>query len=238
MGILLFRFISIPAVFCLALLHVGCTRVEDAIVTQHFGDQGMDKIPINRNSTTVDVGLSISPLPQGSIFVYDNPVERWQATAVDQQNITWRNNNGDTKLTALSSILPALRWDGEQTSGRRNITSVSGSLHPLKKGNKISFYEDVINTRPPGAYSGFWECEVQDQVAVTVPAGTFATWQILCKLNGREHILINYNEQLGNNVRTLRVSENNQPITRQLIASSLLPHDTKPAEPEKAQQSK
>ena len=125
------RYVSIVVVFCLVLLTVSCHRVEDAIVTKHFGDQGIDKIPINQNSTTINVGLSSPPLPQGSIFVYDNPVERWEVTAVDNQNIAWRSNNGDTKLTSLSSVLPALRWDGEQKSGRRSVTSVSGNLHPL-----------------------------------------------------------------------------------------------------------
>ena len=222
MSCLHFRFISIAAVFVLGLLNAGCTHVEDTIVTQHFGDQGIVHISQNQNATTINTGLSKSPLLQGSVFVYDNPVERWEATAVDNQNIAWINNNGDTKLTTLSDILPSLRWDGEQKSGRRVITSVSGGLHPLAKGKKISFHEDVLSTRPPGVYSGYKECEVLGQAEVTVPAGTFQTWQVLCKSNGREYILVNYSEELGNNVRKIIVSENNKPVTRQLIASSLL----------------
>ncbi|WP_027362945.1 hypothetical protein [Desulfospira joergensenii] len=215
--------------FCLLLVQAGCVRVgpqpEHAIVTPHIGDQGISGIQRDsRNSIFVPAGLSKSAVSQGSVFVYDNPAERWEATALDDQNITWRNSKSDTKLTSLSMILPALRWEGERKSGRRMITAMSGNLHPLKKGNKIRFREEVFNTRPPGEYSGVWECEVQGRVEVVVPAGKFNTWQILCKRNRREHILLNYAEELGNNVRTIRVPENNStPVVRRLIAVSPMP---------------
>lgn len=227
-------------VFCLLVLQVGCVligpRPEHAIVTQHIGDQGIVRIQENTmSSITVNTGVLKSPVSRGSVFVYDNPVVRWEATTVDNQNITWRNNNGDTKLTSLSMIFPAMRWDGARKSGRRIISAVSGSLHPLKKGNKVTFHEDVLTSRPPGEYSGDWACEVQDIAAVTVPAGTFKTWEVLCMRNGREHILLNYAEQLGNNVRMIRVPENSStPVVRQLMAvSPMAVGKKKETEPEK-----
>jgi hypothetical protein len=233
-AIYLRSFLTVTAL-CIIVLQSGCIRIgprpEHAIITPHIGDQGITKAQDSAtNSITVNTGLLKSSLKQGSVFLYDNPVERWEATTVDSQNITWRNSSGDTKLTTLSMILPALRWNGALKSGRRIISAVSGSLHPLKKGNKVTFFEDVFNTRPPGGSSGYWECEVQDNVTMTVPAGTFNTWQILCKVNGREHILINYAEQLSNNVRTIRVSENNNTTSvRQLIAVSLAENTSKNA---------
>ena len=215
-------------VCCLLLVQTGCIRIgpqpEHAIVTPHIGDQGITEIQGETTSISVHTGLLTSPISQGSVFVYDNPGERWETTAVDNQNITWRNSTGDTKLTSLSMILPALRWEGGRKSGRRLISVMSGKLHPLKQGNRIRFREEVFNTRPPGEYSSVWECEVQGQVEVTVPAGKFTTWQILCKRNGREHLLLNYAESLGNNVRVIRVPEDSTtPVVRRLIAVSPLP---------------
>ncbi len=199
------------------------------MVTRHIGDHGIATLQENQTSLIpLATGLQKPPLSQGSVFVYDNPVTRWEATGVDHENITWRNSRGDTKLTTLSMILPALRWKGAQKSGRRIISEISGELHPLQKGKRIRFREAVFNTRPPGEYVTYWECQVQGMVYLSVHAGTFSTWQILCKRNGREYLLLNYAPALGNNVRIIRVPENNnKPVVRQLIAASPMPADKK-----------
>lgn len=216
--------------FCLVLVCVGCTRVEQAVVTPNMADQGIVKLDSNPNGNSIDVGLDNSPLSLGSVFVYDNPVEQWEVIGSDKYNLFWRGPQGATKLTTLSTILPDLRWDGGNRSGRRVITEVQGFLHPLKIGNKMSFHEEAIHGSPPGTFSGEWFCEVQNRTEVTVPAGTFDTWQVLCKLNGLEYRLANYSEQLGYNVRMIHVTDDNQATVRQLVASSLLKDADKPAE--------
>jgi hypothetical protein len=210
-------------IFCLALFQSGCVYLGKVQVKPPIGDQGSVITPDNiNNNIVVDSGLSKSSLSMGSVFLYDNPVERWKITAMDKQNIAWRNDSGGTKLTALSTLFPTLRWHGYKESGRRIISGISGSFYPLKKGNKVTFKEEVMTARPPDLYHGYWECEVQDEIKITVPAGSYDTWQILCMLNGREHLLLNYAETLANNVRTIQATEdNNKPIVRQLMAVSL-----------------
>ncbi|PJC86450.1 hypothetical protein CSW98_09570 [Vibrio sp. HA2012] len=215
---------------CSGFDHDVGIQVETAIVSAPVGDIGTRHLRHNTSSNSVSnsVGITESALSAGSVFAYDNPAEQWEVTSVDQQHIAWRSTTGDTKLTTLSTILPPLRWNGDDTIGRRVIRIVSGDLHPLKAGNKFIFHEDVLTTRPPGEYTFRSECDVQGQVTLTIPLGTFDTWQILCKRNGREAFLVNYSEQLANSVRIISVSENSTtPVVRHLVAVSQTQPDNK-----------
>jgi hypothetical protein len=207
---------------CSGFDHDVGIQVETAIISAPVGDRGTShQLHTNSNSVSNAVGITEPALSQGSVFAYDNPAEQWEVTSVDKNHVSWRSTAGDTKLTTLSTILPPLRWNGSKAIGRRVIRAVSGDLHPLKAGNRFVFHEDVLTTRPPGEYTFRSECDVQGKVTLTIPLGTFDTWQILCKRNGREAFLVNYSEQLANNVRIISVSEHSTtPVVRHLVAVS------------------
>jgi len=210
---------------CLLLVATGCARPEKNVATPPLVDQGIDALPAHQSLNTIDTGLDETPVKTGSVFVYsdsNSTVEQWEAVKVGEHNIVWRGTNGQTRLTTLSPILPALRWSGKDESGRRIITRVQGRLHPMAVGKRMEFHVETLHTRPPGNFSGDWSCEVTDQLPVKVPAGLFDTWQILCKVNGLEYLLANYSDQLGNNVRTISVKDDNSVFVRQLASSSLL----------------
>lgn len=219
----------IAGLFCLMLTCAGCTRIEEALVSPNIGDKGITGLASHPNKNSIKVGLEESPLQPGTVFAYDNPVEQWEVIGSDEYNLFWRGPRGKSKLTTFSTILPDLRWHGDSQWGRRMVTDVRGFLHPLEVGNSISFHEEILHSGPPGAFSGDWHCEVLERTEVTVPAGTFDTWQVLCKVNGLEYLLANYSEKISNNVRIIYVTDDNQVKVRQLITSSLLKDEEKSA---------
>jgi hypothetical protein len=132
---------------------------------------------------------------------------------------------GAHQQTTWSTILPPLRWEGPDSTieaGQRTLSRFSGALFPLKKGNHLSFYEEVVTGRPGNIQRGNWDCHVNDQVEIVVPAGKSMTWEIVCLLDGRERLLLNYAENIGSYVRWAMKSESGITI-RQLTGYARAP---------------
>lgn len=167
----------------------------------------------------LDVGLDKPPLAVGDVFVYDNPASQWAVTSIDGPFIAWADDTGAVQQTSWSTLLPPLRWTGDDSimnAGQRRISQLQGKLFPLKKGNRISYYEEVVYARPGASQNGFWQCDVGDQSDIVVPAGKAKVWEILCLLNGQEKRVMYYSEQIGHVVRFADTTESGLVI-RQLI---------------------
>ncbi len=191
-----------------SLLGVGCAK--EAIRPPQF------MAGPSVSSDAFDPGLAAPPVRVGDVFVYDNPVERLEVVAIGDHFIDYRDGQGGYSKGTWSAVLPKLRWASTYSAGNRTLTRVEGTLHPLAKGNRIVFREDTMGARPGIAFYGTWECVVQDQVQVTVKAGTAQTWQILCSVDGRERSLLNYSDELGGLVRMAYVMDDGSTIIRQL----------------------
>lgn len=167
-------------------------------------------------SETLNSGMSKVPVTVGDVFVYDNPVERWEVISTDKAYIYWRSNSGMVKQTSWSTLFPNLRWLSPNSSGYRQIIDVSDNLFPLVKGNKITFTEQVLEGGAGTSYRNRWMCQVEKQIDLVVAAGKASTWQILCKVNGREYAIYNYSEKIGHYIRSATLSENGETQIRQL----------------------
>ncbi len=168
------------------------------------------------SSDAFDPGLASAPVRIGDVFVYDNPVERLEVVAIGDHFIDYRDGQGGYSKGTWSAVLPKLRWASTYSAGARHLTRIEGTLHPLAKGNRIVFREDTMGARPGLTFHGTWECEVQDQAQITVKAGSAETWQILCRVDGRERSLLNYSDELGGLVRMAYVMDDGSTIVRQL----------------------
>lgn len=164
----------------------------------------------------VNTGLKSSPVQVGDVFVYDNPVERWEVVHVGDGTIDWHNANGGYKKTTWSTVLPSLRWQSNVQSGARELNMVSGTVHPLAVGKKFVFSDKALHFRPPKSFTGLWRCEVTKEIEIAVVAGKAKTWQILCSLNEKEKVMINYADNLGGAVRMIMLTDGGDTIVRQL----------------------
>lgn len=171
----------------------------------------------------IESGLTESPFSVGDVFAYNNPPERMEVVRVDPKTETvfWRYASGKYKQTNYSTILPSLKWGSSvntsKQSGRRTITELSNSIHPLEKGKSFTFKANLIHDRPPISYKSEWKCTVNDEKEIKIKAGTFNTWEVICKVNGIEKMLVNYSDMLKTVVRVVKVTDQGQTVSRELV---------------------
>jgi hypothetical protein len=166
----------------------------------------------------LDVGLDGPTVHLGDVFIYDNPPLQWTVTSIDGPFIGWTSNTGGVLQSSWSTLLPVLRWSGggsAMDTGQRRISQLTGKFFPLKKGNRVTFHEEIVYSRPGAALNGYWQCDVGDQSEIVVPAGKAQVWEVLCLLNGHEKRVMYYSEKIGHVVRSAITGENGL-VMRQL----------------------
>lgn len=88
---------------------------------------------------------------------------------------TWRESSG-CKWTEPEPFGPPVSWTGcDGRSGKATVGAASGSLWPLRVGNQASW-----SVRAPD-WQTTRRCVVADTVKVTVPAGAFDAYRIVCE---------------------------------------------------------
>jgi hypothetical protein len=135
---------------------------------------------------------ALVPLPayrRGATFIYaDGTWETVVNTTADE--VVWKNHlgflsNGSPDFTRLRT-----HWE---SASRRGIRAFSPredlflksetSVWPLKTGRSAHFKETGAWSEKEGpehAYSALWSCNVAGRQTVSVPAGSFDTWEIEC----------------------------------------------------------
>jgi len=137
------------------------------------------------------VNLPPASLPTytaGDTFVYTDgtaePLVR-RVSGVDGEMVHWTTEKGFRFSTYRNFALPRLDWDGDRSSGRM-LNSLTPSqlwpLQPRKKAQVTASYSQ--NDKANGTsreYDEFWKCKVNAARPVTVPAGTFDAFKIICR---------------------------------------------------------
>ena len=137
--------------------------------------------------------LRPEPLPQytkGTTFVYsDGSWEMVVASDIDQ--VTWRNNRGYVSSGSVDFTRRRASWQTKTRQGTRQFSARQDlwfkhktSLWPLKIGNVASYTENGIWQRqgePETSYRANWSCNVVGTERISVMAGKFDTWKIVCK---------------------------------------------------------
>jgi len=165
------RLVAILITVCTILVAGGC----------QIGQQSMV------NTYSDDLQLSEAALPNyqvGEYFSYDDGTI-FVATAVSNEQVTWRYNNGAVSTGYRNFILPALTWTSANRQSKGTSTAPVDLLWPLSVGNQGQYDSQQVNSRNDQIESmellRKWDCAVEGTKKVGVPAGTFDTYVVACK---------------------------------------------------------
>ncbi len=130
------------------------------------------------------------PLKVGdkSVWKQSNGKElTWKTVKLDGSIAEVHGSNGCKAVTDLSSYSPSLGWRGcSGHTGSHKIEKRSGRLFPLAVGNtehwQFSGRNDKGNT-----WSGRRNCKVAGTANVTVPAGNFDAYHVVCRENSARY---------------------------------------------------
>jgi len=125
----------------------------------------------------------------GTTFIYSDGA--WETvTAVAPGMVTWTNHRGAISSGSPDFTYRAAKWQSRTGQGTRRyivqkglLVRKSTSLWPLQKENAVSFTEMGTwqqNADSARSYQTDWSCRVEGAERVSVMAGEFDAWKIVC----------------------------------------------------------
>lgn len=128
-------------------------------------------------------------------------------TANTDQGSVWAGSNGCTYTqTNDNTFAPSVKFEGcSGNTGTQTIQSKSGELFPLKVGNTASW--QITGQGDGNTWKTTRRCEVMETVSLTVPAGNFDAFNVICRdsWNTRTYF---YAPEVGANVAFVRMHKN------------------------------
>ncbi len=167
-------------------------------------------------------GMDPAPLPVyrvGDTFTFDQPDEVWTITGFDDHGrLVWRSSLGAERVSSIDPILPSLRHVAPDGRSVTRIINRSNELFPLRIGAQASFTEAAGMDEPPYSQTFDWSCAVPDAKMVSVPAGSFRTYQVDCNRSDGLSVTSFYAPAVGYVVRREITMNGQRTDTRQLAA--------------------
>jgi len=103
-----------------------------------------------------------------------------KTVSVDDEKYSVEGSNGCNYTNTQFDFAPTLNWENcNGKSGSQTITKTKGSPWPMQLKNKFSYNFKGKYTNGD-SLSGRRTCKVKEQVRVTVPAGEFDTYKVVC----------------------------------------------------------
>ena len=130
--------------------------------------------------------LMIADLPSylpGEFFVYDSGLTM---IVTDNSNgtIRWKYGNGAVSSGYRNFLVPQLSWEGESSKGERVTPASQDLLWPLKTNNSAQFGITQTSVDKTNGLTEEtkrkWECSVSGTERISVPAGNFDTYRVVC----------------------------------------------------------
>ena len=129
------------------------------------------------------------PLAVGdkSVWKQDGKELSWKTAKLDGSIAEVHGSNGCKVVIDLSTFSPALSWRNcSGSAGSQKMEKRSGGLFPLAVGNTESVRFSGRNEKG-NTWSGMRSCKVAGTANVTVPAGTFDTYHVVCRENSARY---------------------------------------------------
>ena len=145
--------------------------------------------PVGPGSPVVAESLpagTLTPMPEPTFKVgeqwhyrdQDGVEDFWTVTSVDQDGFTSRLSDGCTATTP-AVFSPSVRWSGCGGADATQTVTPEGSIWPLAPAQFGSFH--YLGEDDSGqTWSGQRICAVLGETRVTVPAGEFDTFHVMC----------------------------------------------------------
>lgn len=123
----------------------------------------------------------------GDTFNYVNdrnePVLR-RVLRVQGDTVDWETETQYRFTSYRNLFLPRVQWDGEHSAGSMVSSPDPNVLWPLKKGAaaevKVRYRRFDKKKEKAREYDQTWSCKVHGSQPVTVPAGTFDAFKVVC----------------------------------------------------------
>ena len=193
MNLLAFRrcFISAPiAAVAVSIIVSGCqaTSVQQVAVN---ADLPPAQPPI------YEVGKrTVWRMKDGSEITYER-------TGIDDTTTTGRGSDGCIFSHRRDGFGPATQWENCSGSTGTQMLERSGNMFPLQVGNTESWKYRGKNIKGD-SWSGMRECEVRGTARVTVPAGSFDTYHVVCEEKGWQRYEWHYSPKLRRTVTSIQ----------------------------------
>jgi len=123
----------------------------------------------------------VDPVP-GTVFIFDDGrVERYLRR--DGDTLIWATRRGREYVRAANPALPILSWDIGQRSGQREVFGNADNIWPPANGARAQFrvLTKVQDGDADRRYSQAWSCNVAGPQSISVPAGDFPAYRIVCE---------------------------------------------------------
>ncbi|WP_200341594.1 hypothetical protein [Rhodovibrio sodomensis] len=121
--------------------------------------------------------------PVGTTLVVNDMGEQvtWEKVATNDKGSVWQGSNGCRYTqTNSNTFAPTVKFENcNGNTGTQEIQSKSGSLFPLDVGNTASW--KFTGQDQQYNWTGARRCEVQEEVRLTVPAGTYDAYKVSCR---------------------------------------------------------
>ena len=135
-----------------------------------------------------EAGLALAPaalpdLQPGASFTFrknDGAEITSRVVAVDGSDTVWEGDNG-WSWTAKNFYWPVERWQGASSQGAQEVTGDPDALFPLAVGRRAAYRYQGRSTADPRGWSGRGRCSVAAAERITVPAGSFDTYKVVCE---------------------------------------------------------
>ena len=195
----------------------ACTPTATPGVTGESSQKKATRSEILSATRTIDLErrLNLPEVAIGDTYVFDNPITSWEVVDIINDRISWVSNQGARIITSNNPLLPSYEWVSENDGqGKRLISDVRGDLFPLEKGNNTTFRSTVSIDGQPSQWSFSWNCAILGEVNITVPAGNFNTFSIVCARDASDTITYYYAPELGYYVR-MEIGGNHGSVLKQ-----------------------
>ncbi|MCH9844938.1 MAG: SPOR domain-containing protein [Alphaproteobacteria bacterium] len=211
------RLFLLPVSIIFSIMLSACTPTGAPGVSGESTSKKATRSEILAATRTIELErrLNLPEVAIGDTYVFDNPITSWEVVDISNDRITWVSNQGARIITSDNPLLPSYEWISESDGqGKRLISDVKGDLFPLKKGNKTTFRSTVSIGGQPSQWSFSWNCAILGEVNVTVPAGNFNAFSIVCARDASDTITYYYAPELGYYVR-MEIGGNRGSVLKQ-----------------------
>ena len=186
-------------------------------------------VMVCQQTATAEAGAAKSELPPAEAPVYrvgQKETWRWkdraatyEVVSVDGDNVSWKGSDGCDWISP-HEFGPMLKWNSGcwGSGGTQTIKSREGNIFPLQVGSTMRWKIKGKNDRG-FRWSRTRKCNVKGTANVTVPAGNFDTYRVVCT-DSRSRWEWHFSPELGANVTYKSSIGGGVPFYGELVSSS------------------